>query len=130
MIRPVTDRKSKTGPRGDALTAAVLRHIRRAPNRELDLGALAADLGTDPEALQVAVERLHSRRFLIAPFIEPGRAGGAQLTQVGLRWLIDYEGGKPRDTPVALQPATEPVRSADEAARLPRAQVYGVKKPS
>ena len=123
----MTDATSKA-PRGDALTAAILRYIRRAPNRELDLDALAAELGIDPESLQVAVERLHGRRFLIAPFIEPGRAGGAQLTQVGLRWLIDYEGGTPRDTPVALQPAREQVRAADEAARLPRAQVYGVRK--
>jgi hypothetical protein len=126
----VTDRTSKRAPSGDALTAAILRHIRQAPNVELDLGPLAAELGTDPEALQVAVERLHQRRYVIAPFIEPGRAGGAQLTAIGLRWLIDHEGGKPRDTPVALQPATGPVRSADEAKRLPRAEVYGVRKPS
>jgi hypothetical protein len=123
----VTERTSKA-PTGDALTAAILRHLRRAPNRELDLDALATEIGTDPEALQVAVERLHWRRFLIAPFIEPGRAGGAQLTAVGLRWLIDHEGGKPRDTPVALQPATERVRAEDEAARLPRAKVYGTRK--
>jgi hypothetical protein len=97
------------------------------PNRELDLESLAAELGIDPEALQLAVERLHWRRFLIAPFVEPGRAGGAQLTQVGLKWLIAYEGGKPRDMPVALKPATRQVRAADEAARLPRAQVYGIK---
>jgi hypothetical protein len=122
----VTERRPKP-PQGDALTAAILRHLRRFPNRELDLDAVAAELGTDPEALQVAVERLHWRRFLIAPFIEPGRAGGAKLTQVGLRWLIAYEGGKPRDKPVALKVATRPVRAADEAARLPRAQVYGVK---
>jgi hypothetical protein len=122
----VTERTS-AGSRGDALTAAILRHLRRYPNRELDLDNLAAELGIDSEALQVAVERLHWRRFLIAPFIEPGRAGGAQLTEVGLRWLIDHEGGKPRDTPVALQPATQQVRAADEAARLPRAKVYGVK---
>jgi hypothetical protein len=109
------------------LTAAVLRHLRRFPNRELDLDVLAAELGTDPQALQLAVERLHRQRFVIAPFIEPGHAGGATLTEVGLRWLIDHEGGKPRDTPVALQPATDRVRAADEAARLPRAKVYGVR---
>lgn len=125
----MTARTSKP-PTGDALTAAILRHLRRTPNRELDLEGLAADLGTDPESLQVAVERLHARRFLIAPFIEPGRAGGAQLTAVGLRWLIDHEGGTPRDTPVALQPATKRVRATDEAARLPRATVYGVRKPT
>jgi hypothetical protein len=122
----VTTRPSKA-PRGDALTAAILRHLRQVPNRELDLESLAAELGIDPEALQLAVERLHWRRFLIAPFVEPGRAGGAQLTQVGLKWLIAYEGGKPRDMPVALKPATRQVRAADEAARLPRAQVYGIK---
>ena len=40
-------------------------------------------------------------------------------------WLIAYEGGKPKDVPVALQPAKSRVRAEDEAARLPRAQVYG-----
>ena len=114
--------------RGDVLTAAILRHLRRYPNRELDLDALAGELRIDPVELQVSVERLHQRRFLIAPFIEPGRAGGAQLTQVGLQWLIAHEGGKPRDTPVAFQPATDRVRAEDEAARLPRAQVYGARR--
>ncbi len=114
--------------RGDELTAAILRHLRRYPNRELDLDALAAELGIDPVELQVSVERLHQRRFLIAPFIEPGQAGGAKLTQVGLQWLIAHEGGKPRDTPVAFKPATDRVRAEDEAARLPRAQVYGVRR--
>jgi len=114
--------------RGDELTAAILRRLRYYPNRELNLGTLAEELGVDPVELQVRVERLHQRRFLIAPFIEPGRAGGAKLTQVGLRWLIAHEGGKPRDTPVALQLAKERVRSEDEAARLPRAQVYGVRR--
>jgi len=46
-----------------------------------------------------------------------------------LRWLIDYEGGKPKDRPVALKIAKDHVRAGDEAARLPRAQVYGVKRP-
>jgi hypothetical protein len=114
--------------RGDELTAVILRYLRRHPNSELDLDALAAELGVDPVELQVWVERLHQRRFLIAPFVEPGRAGGAQLTQVGLRWLIDHEGGKPRDTPVAFKRATGRVRAEDEAARLPRAQVYGVRR--
>jgi len=114
-------------PRGDELTAAVLRHLRRAPNQEMALDTLAADLGVDPQALQLAVERLHRRRLLIAPFVEPGQAGGAQLTQVGLAWLLAYEGGTPRDVPVALQIATARVRAEDEAARLPRAQVYGIR---
>jgi len=117
--------RPKSALRGDELTAAVLRHLRREPNREIALDDLAEDLGLDPEALQVTVERLHRRRLLIAPFVEPGKAGGAQLTQVGLRWLIAHEGGTPRDTPVAFKPATGPVRASDEAARLPRAQVYG-----
>lgn len=123
----MSERTAKDRLRGDALTAAILRHLRRYPNQELDLDALAAELGTDPASLQLAVERLHGRRLLIAPFIEPGHAGGAKLTAVGLRWLIDHEGGRPRDTPVALKPATKRVRAEDEAARLPRAQVYGVR---
>lgn len=114
--------------KGDELTAAVLRYLRRAPNREIALDDLAEELGIEPEGLQVTVERLHRRKLVIAPFVEPGKAGGAQLTEVGLRWLIAHEGGAPRDTPVAFQPATGPVRASDEAARLPRAQVYGVRK--
>jgi hypothetical protein len=66
----------------------------------------------------------------VVPFIEPGSAGGATLTQVGLRWLIDREGGTPADAPVALKLATERVRAEDEAARLPRAEVYGVSRGS
>ena len=66
--------------------------------------------------------------MVVAPFIEPGSAGGATLTSVGNRWLIEHEGGSPADTPTALKPATEPVRAQDEAARLPRAQVYGVNR--
>ncbi len=112
---------------GKALTAAVLRHLRAAPNQERDLASLAADLAIDPIELQLVVERLHRRALLIAPFIEPGRAGGAKLTEVGLRWLVDREGGTPRDTPVALRPATSRVRAEAEAARLPRADVYGVR---
>lgn len=91
------------------------------------MDGLAEELGIDPEALQLAVERLHRRRVLIVPFVEPGRAGGAKLTAVGLRWLIAHEGGKPRDKPVALQPARNRVRTEDEAARLPRATVYGTR---
>jgi hypothetical protein len=64
--------------------------------------------------------------MVVVPFIEPGSAGGATLTEVGLRWLIEREGGSPADTPVALTPAGERVRAEDEAARLPRATVYGV----
>ncbi|MGH2463781.1 MAG: hypothetical protein ACRDFZ_09250 [Candidatus Limnocylindria bacterium] len=117
----------RTAPRGDELTAAILRHLRRAPNQEMALDALAEEMGIDPQTSQLAVERLHRRRLVIAPFVEPGEAGGAQLTQVGLEWLIAHEGGKPRDVPVALQPAASRVRAEDEAARLPRAQVYGVR---
>jgi len=120
-------KRTRSTPRGDELTAAVLRHLRRAPNQEMALDALAVELGVNPVALQLAVERLHRRRLLIAPFVEPGQAGGAQLTQVGLAWLIASEGGTPRDVPVAFQPASGRVRAGDEAARLPRAQVYGIR---
>jgi hypothetical protein len=128
-IIPRVTARPKSALRGDELNAAVLRHLRRAPNEEVQLDQLAEELGVEPEALQLTVERLHQRRMVIAPFVEPGRAGGAKLTQVGLRWLVDHEGGKPRDTPVAYQPATGQVRAADEAARLPRAEVYGVRIP-
>jgi hypothetical protein len=115
-------------PIGANLDAAILRYLRATPNRALDLAPLAAELGVDPVAMQIAAERLHQRRMVVAPFIEPGRAGGAELTAVGLRWLIAREGGKPRDIPVAFQPAKGRVRAQDEAARLPRAQVYGVRR--
>lgn len=123
-------RAARATARGDQLTAAILRHLRRAPNREMALDSLAEELGVEPQALQLAVERLHRRRLLIAPFVEPGEAGGAILTEAGLAWLIAYEGGRPRDVPVALQPATARVRAEDEAARLPRARVYGIRSPS
>jgi hypothetical protein len=116
-----------TTKRGDELTVAILRHLRRAPNQEMALDALAGELKIEPQALQLLVERLHRRRLLIAPFVEPGEAGGAILTEVGLAWLIAHEGGRPRDVPVALQQATGRVRAEDEAARLPRAQVYGIR---
>jgi hypothetical protein len=115
-------------PTGEALDAAILRFLRATPNRVVDLQSLAADLGVDPVAMQLAVERLHARRMVVAPFIEPGRAGGAELTAIGLHWLIAREGGKPKDVPVAFQPAKARVRAQDEAPRLPRAQVYGVKR--
>ncbi|HEV7199930.1 MAG TPA: hypothetical protein VGO32_03920 [Candidatus Limnocylindria bacterium] len=124
---PVKTTPAKAAPTGDDLTAAILRYLRRVPNEERPLDPLAEELGMDPAALQLAVERLHWRRYLIAPFVEPGRAGGAKLTAVGLHWLIAREGGKPRDTPVAFQPARRRVRTQDEAARLPRATVYGVR---
>ncbi len=112
---------------GDALDAAILRFLRRFPNQSRDLDPLAAQLGLQPFELQITVERLARRRLLTLPFIEPGRAGGGELTQAGLRWLIRHEGGQPRDVPVALQPATGQVRTKDEAARLPRAEVYGLR---
>lgn len=77
--------------------------------------------------MQLTVERLARRRLLTPPFIEPGTAGGGELTQAGLRWLVRYEGGQPKDKPTALKPATERVRAEDEAARLPRAEVYGTR---
>lgn len=112
------------------LDAAILRALRARPNRTVELGPLAEELAVDPFQLQLAVEDLGRRRMVVVPFIEPGSAGGATLTQVGLRWLIDREGGTPADTPVALKPARERVRAEDEAARLPRAEVYGVSRGS
>ena len=110
------------------LDAAILRFIRQYPNRTVDLMPLADELGVDPYRLQLAVEDLGRRRMVVVPFIEPGSAGGATLTAVGLRWLLEREGGTPADKPAALQPAQERVRAEDEAARLPRAQVYGVSR--
>ncbi len=115
-------------PAGDELDAAIIRFLRRTPSRFVDLAPLAAELGVEPFTMQLAVERLHRRRLLNAPFIEPGTAGGAELTEEGNRWLIEREGGKPADVPAALKPATRRVRSEAEAARLPRAQVYGVRR--
>jgi hypothetical protein len=115
---------------GDQLDAAILRFIRRYPNRSVDLSPLADELKVDPYRLQLAVEELGRRRMVVIPFIEPGVAGGAELTAVGLRWLIGREGGKPADKPVALKVAKKRVRAEDEAARLPRADVYGVSRGS
>ena len=126
-IRKATARKAGP-PTGEDLDAAILRVLRATPNVTVDLAPLAADLGVEPVAIQLAVERLHARRMVVAPFIEPGRAGGAELTNVGLRWLIAREGGKPKDVPVAFKPAKGRVRAQDEAARLPRAEVYGMKR--
>ena len=131
VSKRATPRRSARKPRppaGEELDAAILRFLRAAPNRVLDLAPLANQVGVDPVTMQLAVERLHARRMLVAPFIEPGRAGGAELTNVGLTWLIAREGGKPKDVPVALQPAKSRVRAQDEAARLPRDQVYGVNR--
>ena len=110
------------------LDAAILRFVRQYPNRTVDLLPLADELGVDPYRLQLAVEDLGRRGMVVVPFIEPGSAGGATLTSSGLRWLLAREGGTPADKPVALQPATERVRAEDEAARLPRADVYGTSR--
>jgi hypothetical protein len=131
VSKRATPRRSGRKPRppaGEELDAAILRFLRADPNRVLDLASLADQLGVAPVTMQLAVERLHARRMVVAPFIEPGRAGGAELTNVGLSWLIAREGGKPKDVPVALQPAKGRVRAQDEAARLPRADVYGVNR--
>jgi hypothetical protein len=109
----------------EQLDAAILRFLRRFPNQTVDLAPLATELGIDPNRLQLTVEALHRRRMVVAPFIEPSAAHGATLTEVGLRWLIAREGGRPSDMPAALKPATEHVRPSDEAARLPRSEVYG-----
>ena len=110
------------------LDAAILRFLRRFPNQTVDLAPLAEELGVEPARVQLAVEGLARRQMVVPPFIEPGPAGGGTLTAVGLRWLIDREGGSPAETPAALKPADERVRAEDEAARLPRAQVYGVSR--
>jgi hypothetical protein len=113
--------------RGDELDATILRFLRNFPNETVDLMPLADQLQMEPYTMQLAVERLGQRRMVVVPFIEPSPAGGATLSEIGLRWLIDREGGKPNDVPVAYKLATDHVRAADEAARLPRAQVYGIK---
>ncbi len=115
---------------GAQLDAAILRFLRRYPNQTVDLTPLASELRVDPYRVQLAVEDLGRRRMVVVPFIEPGTAGGATLTQVGLKWLLEHEGGKPADKPAALVVAKEHVRPGDEAARLPRAQVYGLKPQS
>lgn len=112
----------------DQLTAAVLRFLRRYPNRTVELSPLAEELAVDATRLQLLVERLGRRGLVVVPFIEPGTAGGATLTEKGLRWLIGREGGKPADVPVAFKPARDRVRAEDEAARLPRAEVYGTRR--
>ena len=112
------------------LDAAILRFLRRFPNQTVELSPLADEVAIDPYRLQLAVEDLGRRGMVVVPFIEPGSAGGATLTAAGLRWLIEREGGTPSDKPAALKPAKERVRAEDEAARLPRAQVYGVSRRS
>jgi hypothetical protein len=116
-------------PTGDELDAAILRYLRETASRFRDLAPLADELGVEPVEMQLAVERLGKRRMVVLPFVEPSPAGGGILAEGGLRWLIEREGGKPRDTPPAYRPAKERVRTEDEAARLPRAQVYGLKRP-
>jgi hypothetical protein len=118
----------RAAPIGAELDAAILRELRRFPNTYVELGPLAKKLGVEPSAMQLAVERLARRRMVVVPFVEPGTAGGAILAEGGLRWLIEREGGKPKDVPVAFQPAKDHFRAGDEAARLPRAQVYGVRR--
>jgi hypothetical protein len=113
---------------GDQLDAVILRTLRRLPNRTVDLTPLAEELAVEPADLQLGLERLGRRRLVVLPFVEPSLAGGATLTEKGLRWLIEREGGKPADVPVAFKPAKHRVRAADEAARLPRAEVYGLKR--
>ena len=124
----MTGPRTKTPPTGDELDAAILRELRKMPNDYVDLTPLAERLGVEPFKMQLAVERLAQRRMVVVPFIEPGTAGGAILAEGGLRWLIEREGGKPKDKPVAFKLATGHVRASEEAARLPRAQVYGVRR--
>ena len=112
------------------LHAAILRYLRHWPNQTVELGPLADQLNVPDDTVQLAAERLAQRGLLVTPFIEPGRAGAGTLTAKGLRWLLQREGGTPADVPVAFQKADKPVRAADEAARLPRAQVYGIRRDS
>lgn len=128
--QPTTSAPRTSGSPGPAkeperteLTASILRYLRRVPNDFVDLAPLAKDLGVDPLAMQLLVERLARRGLLTLPFIEPSTAGGGELTERGLAWLIRHEGGTPVDVPVLLQPAT--TQTAHQGARLPRAQVYG-----
>ncbi|MGF7473633.1 hypothetical protein WFJ45_23005, partial [Salmonella enterica subsp. enterica serovar Minnesota] len=67
----------------DQLTAAVLRFLRRYPNRTVELSPLAEELAVDATRLQLLVERLGRRGLVVVPFIEPGTAGGATLTEKG-----------------------------------------------
>jgi hypothetical protein len=115
-------------PAGDELDAAILRYLRQWPNQTVDLAPLAEQLGLDPFQVQLAVQQLHQRRMVVAPFIQPSGGGGAPRSQIGSEWLLAREGGKPADRPIAFQMADRPVRASDEAARLPRAQVYGVRR--
>ena len=115
---------------GVQLDAAILRLLRRYPNKTVDLAPLAEELRVDPYGMQLRVEDLARRRMVVVPFIEPSVAGGATITEVGLKWLIDREGGEPSDMPATLKIARGPVRAADEAARMPRAEVYGVSRGS
>ena len=127
--KPATRTKAASVPPiGDDLDAAILRALRRTPNRVVDLGPLASELRVEPSTVQLAVERLARRRMVVLPFVEPGTAGGAELAAAGLRWLIAREGGTPKDTPVAFQSATGRVRAEAEGARLPRADVYGPRR--
>lgn len=139
ILRPVTTTKRAPRPKAparkpasqgpsidaDALDAAILRFMRPFPNRTVDLGPLAVELDIDPMQIQLAVERLGRQRKVVVPFVEPGTAGGAELTAVGLRWLIEREGGTPVDVPAAFQPARHQTRTAEDAPRLPRSVVFG-----
>ncbi len=124
----MTRARAKIPLTGDELDAAILRELRKTPNDYVELTPLTERLGVEPFRMQLAVERLAQRRMVVVPFIESGTAGGAILAEGGLRWLIEREGGKPRDKPVAFKLATGHVRASEEAARLPRAQVYGVRR--
>ena len=104
---------------GVQLDAAILRLLRRYPNQTVDLTPLAAELRMDPYRVQLAVEELGRRRMVVVPFIEPGTAGGATLTQVGLKWLLEHEGGKPADKPAALVVAKEHVRAGTRPRACP-----------
>ncbi|HEX2766718.1 MAG TPA: PQQ-dependent sugar dehydrogenase [Candidatus Limnocylindria bacterium] len=103
--------------------AAILRRLREQPNEFVDLAGLADGLGEDPFTIQVHLKQMARRKLVTTSFIEPSRAGAAELTERGHAWLLEREGGRPADPPVLLQPATAQTRH--DGPRLPRAQVYG-----
>lgn len=121
QARPSTRRATPSA--SDRMTAAILRRLREQPNEFVDLAGLADGLGEDPFTIQVHLKQMARRKLVTTSFIEPSRAGAAELTERGHAWLLQREGGRPADPPVLLQPATAQTRH--DGPRLPRAQVYG-----
>lgn len=110
-------------PKATVLTAAILCRLRERPNEFVDLAVLTGELDVDPFALQIHLKRMAGRGLVTKSFIEPSKAGGAELTERGHAWLLEHEGGTPAQVPVLLRPASEP--TLHDGPRLPRAVVYG-----